>query len=56
MKTKIYYESQTNWTKDDYYYLHCYLHRMLFYYEKYSQEIRMLNIEKMSAETKVLMY
>ena len=56
MKTKIYYESQTNWTKDDYYYLHRYLHRMLFYYEKYSQEIRMLNIEKMSAETKVLMY
>ena len=56
MKTKIYYESQTNWTKDDYYYLNRYLHRMLFYYEKYSQEIRMLNIEKMSAETKVLMY
>jgi hypothetical protein len=26
MKTKIYYEIQSNWTKDDYYYLH----RMLF--------------------------
>ena len=24
MKTKIYYESQTNWTKDEYYYLHRY--------------------------------
>ncbi|WP_448903045.1 hypothetical protein [Eubacterium sp.] len=56
MKTKIYYEIQNNWTKDDYYYLHRYLHRMLFYYEKYSKEISSLDLKKMSTETKVLMF
>ena len=56
MQNKIYYEIQTDWTKDEYYYLHRYLHRMLYYYKKFSEEIRALDLTKMSKETKVLMY
>lgn len=56
MADKIYYELQDGWTKDDYYYLHRYLHRMLFYYKKFSKEISLLDLSKMSEETKVLMY
>lgn len=56
MQNKIYYEIQTDWTKDEYYYLHRYLHRMLYYYNKFSEEISSLDLNKMSKETKVLMY
>lgn len=56
MKKKIYYEIQIDWTKRDYSYLHRYLHRMLFYYEKYAEEISELDLNKMSKETKVLMF
>lgn len=56
MSDKIYYEIQTGWSKDDFYYLHRYLHRMLFYYEKYAKEISELDLSKMTKETKVLMY
>lgn len=56
MSDKIYYEIQDGWTKDEYYYLHRFLHRMLFYYKKFSGEIAALDLSKMSTETKVLMY
>lgn len=56
MKEKIYYELQIEWTKREYSYLHRYLHRMLFYYEKYSEEISELDLNRMTKETKVLMY
>lgn len=56
MENKIYYEIQDDWTKDEYFYLHRYLHRMLFYYKKYSKEIGSLELSKMTTETKVLMY
>lgn len=56
MEDKIYYEAQDNWTKDEYYYLHRCLHRILFYYKKFSEEIRLFDLSKMTTETKVLMY
>lgn len=56
MADKIYYEVQDNWKEGEYYYLHRYLHRMLFYYNKFSEEIASLDLSKMTHETKVLMY
>lgn len=56
MENKIYYEVQDDWTKDEYYYLHRCLHRILFYYEKFSEEISLLDLSKMTTETKVLIF
>lgn len=56
MQRRIYYQDQTDWTKNEYYYLHRYLHRRLFHYKKYAEEISSLDLSKMSKETKVLMY
>lgn len=56
MENKIYYEVQDGWTKDEYYYLHRCLHRILFYYKKFSEEISSLDLSKMTTETKVLMF
>lgn len=54
--SNIYYEKQDNWTEKEYCYLHRVLHRMFYYYNKYSDEISSLDVEKMSRETKVLIY
>jgi len=51
-----YYENQKNWTSNDFYCLHRYLHRMLFYYDKRIEEIKAIELEKLSIETKVIMY
>lgn len=56
MERKIYYQDQSDWTKYEYSYLHRYLHRRLFYYKKYAEEISKLDLNKMTKETKVLMY
>ncbi|MCQ2495259.1 MAG: hypothetical protein MJ131_01560 [Lachnospiraceae bacterium] len=53
---KIYYESQDGWSKEDYYYLHRVLHRLFFYYKKNCEEIRLMEIQKMSEKTKVLIF
>ena len=53
---KIYYEPQNGWNKEDYYYLHRVLHRTLYYYEKYSGEIKNMDVSKMSEITRVLIY
>ena len=34
LKEKIYYEPQDGWGTTEFYTLHRYLHRMLFYHEK----------------------
>ncbi|MBQ9278151.1 MAG: hypothetical protein IJ224_05900 [Lachnospiraceae bacterium] len=49
-----FYESQVNWDKDDYYYLHRILHRIFYYYDKYSDEIKSMDVSRMSEKTKVL--
>lgn len=56
MKNRIYYEPQSEWGADEYYYLHRVLHRILYYYEKNSEEIRSMDLSKMSDATKVLIY
>lgn len=53
---EIYYESQSDWGENEYYYLHRVLHRMFFYYEKYSDEILKMDPARMSEQTKVLIY
>ena len=53
---KIYYEEQTNWDIKNYNYLHRYLHRMIYYHNKYRDEIEKINLNKISPETKVLIY
>lgn len=50
MEDKIYYEVQDNCTEDKYYYLHRCLHRILFYYKKFSEEIRLFDLSKMTTE------
>ena len=52
--TEIYYEKQDGWTKDDFFYLHRVLHRMFFYYKKHSDEIKKMDVSKMSDKTQVL--
>ena len=54
LKEKIYYEPQDGWGTTEFYTLHRYLHRMLFYHEKYGDEINALDLSRMTDETKVL--
>ena len=54
--TEPYYLDQFGWKSDDYYSLHRYLHRMLYYYNKRMDEIRKIDLNKTSKETRVLMY
>ena len=56
MKEKIYYEPQDGWGPKEYYYLYRCLHRRLFYHEKYRDEIALMDLTRMTEETKVLMY
>ena len=56
MNTMPYYENQANWTSNEFYCLHRYLHRMFFYYNKRIDEIKSIQTNKLSTETKVLIY
>lgn len=56
LKEKIYYEPQDGWGPKEYYYLYRCLHRRLFYHEKYRDEIALMDLTRMTEETKVLMY
>lgn len=56
MEEKIYYVEQSDWQKQDYYYLHRYMHKMIYYYKKRMDEIRQLDLSKMSTETKTILY
>ncbi len=52
----IYYEDQTGWTKGDFCYLHRYLHRLFYYYNKHEMEISQLDVDRMTNITRVLIY
>ena len=56
MKEKVYYLCQDGWTKNDFYYLHRYLHKMIFYYHKQMDEIKALDLSLMSLETKTIIF
>ena len=56
VKQKPYYLSQDNWSSDDFYSLHRYLHRMILHYDKKKDEITQLDIGRMSERTRVLLY
>lgn len=53
---KVYYEPQDNWTREEYYYLYRQLHRLFYYYKKYSEEISKMDVDRMSDETKAMIY
>ena len=53
---KPYYISQDDWSNDDFYSLHRYLHRLILHYDKRKDEIAQLDVGKMSEKTKVLLY
>ena len=55
MKT-LYYEDQSGWNSEDFYYLHRCLHRLFYYYEKNRDEISRMDPDKMSENTRVLIY
>ena len=52
----IYYENQEDWTKEQFCFLHRYLHRLLYYYNKHEDEISKMNLNRMSEATRVLIY
>jgi len=51
-----YYTDQTGWVAADYYQLNRYLNRLLTFAARRMDEIDNINLEKMSTETKVLLY
>lgn len=51
-----YYEDQTNWTSDEYYCLHRYLHRMFYYYNDRMGEIKEIKFNRLSKETKAIIF
>ena len=51
-----YYNDQEGWSKNDYYCLHRYLHRMIYCYEKRMGEIKNIHLEETTEETRVLLY
>lgn len=46
MSNKIYYEIQDGWTKDEYYYLHRYLHRMFFIIKSFPKRLNLLTDQR----------
>lgn len=53
---KPYYVPQNDWSSNDYYSLHRYLHRLVLHADSKKDEIAQLDIQKMSDKTKVLLY
>lgn len=51
---KIYYLSQKNWSCDDFYCLNRYLNRLFIYEEKKQEEIKQLDVSRMSIQTKTI--
>ena len=60
----VYYEDQTNWNHDDYYYLNRYLNRLLYQVgnkrdkmqEEKTAELKTMDLSRMTTETKVILY
>jgi hypothetical protein len=53
---ELYYDAQEMWDSEDFYYLHRYLHRLFYYYKKHIEEIKNMDISKMTESTRVLIY
>ena len=56
LNTKPYYAPQNEWSSNDYYSLHRYLHRLVLHADRKKGEIDQLDIQKMSDKTRVLLY
>ena len=54
--TKPYYAPQNDWSSNDYYSLHRYLHRLVLHSDQKKDEIEQLDIQKMTDKTRVLLY
>ena len=53
---KVYYQNQTSWGMDDFYYLHRYLNKLVYNSAIRKDEIEELQLNRMSDITKVLLY
>ena len=56
LNMKPYYAPQNDWSSNDYYCLHRYLHRLVLHADRKKDEIAQLDIQKMSDKTRVLLY
>lgn len=56
LTTKPYYAPQNDWSSNDYYSLHRYLHRLVTHADRKKDEIEQLDVQRMSDKTKVLLY
>ncbi len=55
-KTKPYYMDQSDWGSNEFYALHRYMHRMITKKDKKLDEIKQMNLSRMSDISKVLLY
>jgi len=51
-----YYQDQTGWTHDNFYQLNRYLNRLLTFAGKRMDEIKAIDLSRLSEETRVLLY
>ncbi len=56
LDTKPYYAPQNDWSSNDYYSLHRYLHRLVTHADRKRDEIEQLDVQRMSDRTRVLLY
>jgi len=56
LNTKPYYAPQNDWSSNDYYSLHRYLHRLVTHADRKKDEIAQLDVQRMTDKTKVLLY
>ena len=56
LNVKPYYAPQNDWSSNDYYSLHRYLHRLVNHADRKRDEIAQLDVQRMSDKTKVLLY
>lgn len=55
MEEKLYYESQAGWNSEDFYALNRFLNRLLLYSSQNIQEIKSIDLSRLSEITKVLL-
>ena len=55
-KTELYYMDQSDWGISEFYALHRYLHKLISKRDKKIEEIKQMDPDKMSENTKVLLY
>ena len=55
-KIEPYYMDQSDWSADEFYALHRYMHKLISKRDKKIEEIKQMDLNKMSEKTKVILY